>query len=198
MEGYPRIQLSKETIDLLRKSLTTDEPLTESLSWSEIDSFEITGIDNIDSEFRANRPLAITINAAELRVESVEPESDSLERRLKQETNITYRNGMIEFDDDKTNNENFVEFVKFMFKEGMLTVEDLPESMPSATKNFIINDSKETLDGDDTMDHANRIDIGDEEIYYNPKDPIGQKKEHMKYLIGKYADDDTQARLTEV
>lgn len=197
MGSYPRIKIQEVSIDLVRESLTDDAPLLEEMGWSEVDSIEIVGLDGLDDEFRTDRPLSITIEAADLKVESVESSDDDIrefQEELNEETDLVYYPGSnsVGFDEEKSNNENFEQFVDFMFREDYIEMSHLPISMPNAKKNFILNDSKETLNGDGEMDHAKGMFVNGsfDQVYYNPKDPKGQKKEHIKHMIDTFVKDE--------
>jgi len=190
-EQFPRIEVTEGGIDIVREALTTDSGIRESIAWSRVDSFEISGLSDFGGKLRAEPPITIRIEANELHVGDDDSIIGSQCDELEAETGIKYSgNGKVEFDDEKTNNENFKEFIKFVFEsdENWVGFDDLPISMPGAKKNFIINDSKQTLDEKGEMEHAKPIPVEDGTLFYNPKDPKGQKKEHIRHIVRNYVD----------
>lgn len=183
-------RFTKDGLKIERQRLIGDEVQIERYPWEDLELVEIVDADEWVDETSSGPPYTVKIAGAKVEVESKHEtpneEFGDFKKMLEKEIGMKiYYGGGVKFDEDKTNNDNFKEFIIFLFKHGYLSRSKLPIYMPEATKNFIINDSKET-GNDGKMDHAKPINTPEGEVYYNPKDPLGQKREHIWYLVENY------------
>lgn len=183
-------RFTENGLEIERQRLIGRDLQIERYPWEELESVEISDIDELVDESSSGPPYDVRITGAEVLVKSSSNASDEkfekFQEGLKKETGMeVFYGGGVKFNEELSNNENFEKFISFLFDEDYLSEDDLPIFMPDAKKNFIVNNNKQT-DGGGRMDHAGPIETEERTIYYNPKDPLGQKREHIWYLVENY------------
>lgn len=165
--------------------------VVDDFSWDDVAVVRINEIQDIVDLNDSSDPFPIQIHNCNVIIsieggDELQISEENYWTDLYEETEVKYKpSGSVEFTGSKSQNDHFEEFVEFMFEGNFLGEDGFPYKMPNARKNFILNDSKQTLsDDDEIMEHAKRINVNGG-VYYNPKDPGGQKKEHIANLIKK-------------
>jgi len=117
--------------------------------------------------------------------ESRESENDlGFYQKLKKETGIQFDDSSQQFvfSDNKTDKENFVNFIRVLFEEGHMTKEDLPYQTKYARNAYLINTEPVDQEGDEMERTGEPV----EGVYVATHYAQDQKKEYMKQLVNDF------------
>jgi len=189
------VELDKNGVTFKKEGvgLFDDEPMEiGSKDWEDgpIDDIRINkGAAKISADFDDNesgRPSRI-----QLVVESVDRQDGSTKigtkkfwQNVEMATGINYdpEDDEIHFVDGKSDKENYVNFIQFLFDEEYLTKQDLPYQTPNARKHWLLNTQPVHKDGSSMERPGEPVDGVFTETYHS-KD---NKKKNMKLLVEEF------------
>jgi hypothetical protein len=180
-----RIEIDQQGIKIQRKSLFEDVFKTsKEILWDEVDSLDISEIGDLDREKRGDTMEYIVSNAS---IGIVEDSSDSFINDLQDSTGLVYhrRGNSVDLPEETSSVQAFKNFVQYMFDCDKLGLDDLPVKLPNAKVHYILNTEPENIRGEE-VDHYDSVQTTDGPVYFNPKAPVSQKKEHIAHLIQEF------------
>lgn len=140
----------------------------------------------IDAHFdddKSGRPGTIEMIVEDVQKDRTgsENKEGSFWERLERVTGIQYdqEEDEIKFSDKRSDKENYMSFVKFLYDEGYLEKSDLPYKTPNARKHWLLNTQPVHKDGSDMDRPGEPIDGIFTETYHSKEN----KKKNMKLLV---------------
>ncbi|WEL18767.1 hypothetical protein SVXHr_2623 [Halorhabdus sp. SVX81] len=191
------IEMNEKGIQFVSKQerMLSDEPIetvTDEIGWDElpVEHLRIEGVSRIDADVDNNDDLPTSIRLEFDTVEKVEvPDNGNDEaagffEKLEAETGITWdsRKKEFEFDNSKSDKQNFVDFAAFLFNQGHIETSDLPYATPYARKAWLLNTKPTHQDGSE----MERVGEPIEGVYMPTYYGADQKKNYMATLVNDF------------
>ncbi len=153
-----------------------------------IDNIIINGITNIESVDDESGPL-IRMKYDEVEYtdnSSGDDEDDEIRffEKVESEAGIEFDRSSQEliFGDDRTDKENFVNFIRVLFEDGHMTKEDLPYQTKYARDAYLINTKPEDQNGDP----MERVGEPVEGVFVATHYGQQQKRNYLKQLVNEF------------
>lgn len=192
-----QIELSKEGVTFKQTGvgLFSDEPMEIGRKqWGDnpISGILVNGGEaQIEATFddESERPsvIRLTVDSVERRdQQSGFPASENFWNRLEKVTGIQYdpESEDIVFVENRSDKENYLSFVKFLFDEGYMDKSDLPYQTPNARKHWLLNTQPVHKDGSEMDRSGEPVDGVFTETYHSRDN----KKKNMLLLVEEFVE----------
>lgn len=197
-ENQVLIEFDKQGVTFKQKGvgLFSDEPMEiGSRRWDDgpIEGIFLNNgeaqIDAIFDDDESGRPSRIQLLVEDVSRKdetSNRPASESFWSRLEDATGIRYDEETedIIFVDERSDKENYLSFVKFLFDEGYMEKDDLPYQTPNARKHWLLNTQPVHKDGSNMDRSGQPIDGVYTETYHSKEN----KKKNMLLLVEEFVE----------
>lgn len=197
-EGKVLIEFNKDGVIFKQTGvgLFSDDPVeVGSKHWNNgpVDGIQINGGEAVitadfddDDSGRPSQIQLVVDNVQRKNHDARAPASDAFWERLEDVTGIQYDDEADEiiFVDQRSDKENYMSFVKFLFDEGYMEKDDLPYQTPNARKHWLLNTQPVHKDGSNMDRPGEPVDGVYTETYHSKEN----KKKNMRLLVEEFVD----------
>ena len=178
------------TVEEERQAPLSDEMQTvvvDDLSWDEFSirnlEMVVSSIDPVPSDDDTLAALHFEVASLAHSYDEIQPSQDNFWKRVKRETGITRNGGEISLRGDVSAKENLVSFVQFLFKSGLVSIDDLP--ITSGWKRNLIN-TEPTHQKGEPMSQSEPVADGD--AYVETKHSRSAIKQKITELADEFGE----------